>query len=59
MLSNDVSRCAGVSDIDDGVTHWSEGCEHCKRRTDVVDGVEYSQIEPPPIIAFWCEFLIE
>jgi hypothetical protein len=59
MLLNDVARCAGVSDIDDGVMHYREGCEHCKRRTDVVDGVEYSQMAPPPIIAFLCEFLIE
>ena len=54
-LSSDYARCHGVGD---DVAGWREGCEHCLRRTSQHD--KYSSwIEPPPIIVFWCEYLIE
>jgi hypothetical protein len=58
-LPNDVTRCEGVGDWDwkEG-WGWREGCENCLRRTAPRNGVN-SFIEPPKIIAFWCEFLIE
>jgi hypothetical protein len=43
---------------EDGTWDWREGCETCLRRIAPRNGV-YSSIEPPKIIAFWCEFLIE
>jgi hypothetical protein len=51
-LPHDIARCTGVQY--DG--HWREGCEHCMRRTSA-DG--YCSIDPPEIIAFECEYLIE
>jgi hypothetical protein len=58
-LPNDVARCDGVGDWDwkEG-WGWREGCETCLRRTAPRNGVHFF-IEPPKIIAFWCEFLIE
>ncbi len=58
-LPNDVARCEGVGDLDwkEG-WGWREGCENCLRRTAPRNGVHFF-IEPPKIIAFWCEFLIE
>ena len=55
-LPNDVARCAGVGDDEEG---WREGCEDCLRRTDPGVGEWVLHMEPPPIIAFWCEYLIE
>jgi hypothetical protein len=57
-LPNDVARCEGVGFDEDGDWGWREGCETCLRRTAPRNGV-HSYIEPPKIIAFWCEFLIE
>lgn len=54
-LPNDISRCAGSGSDEEG---WREGCEHCLRRTSPAND-QTSWIAPPPIIAFWCEFLIE
>jgi hypothetical protein len=53
----EVLGCPGDGGREDGQWHWREGCEDCLRRTrpDPADGV----IEPPPIIAFWCELRIE
>ena len=57
-LNNDVARCNGewVEDGDDSA--WREGCETCLRRT-APRPEDYSQIDPPKIIAFECEYLIE
>jgi hypothetical protein len=55
-LSNDVARCAGVGSDEEG---WREGCDDCLRRTDPGVGERVSHMEPPLIIVFECEFLIE
>lgn len=55
-LPKDVARCRGVGNDDEG---WREGCEHCLRRTSKTDSEYQSWIEPPAIIAFWCEYLID
>ena len=57
-LPNDVARCDGVSYTEDGQIDWREGCETCLRRTAPRPKL-YPMIQPPPIIAFECEFLIE
>lgn len=54
-LPDDIARCAGVGDPIDG---WREGCEHCLRRT-TPPGPTSPWIEPPAIVVFECEFLIE
>lgn len=53
----EVFGCPGDGAREHGQWHWREGCEDCQRRIrpDPADGV----IEPPPIIAFWCELRIE
>ena len=56
-LSNDVARCNGVGS-DDPEEGWREGCETCLRRT-APRPERCSMMEPPAIIAFDCEFLIE
>jgi len=58
-LPNDVARCEGAGSWDwrEG-WFWREGCEDCLRRTAPRKGV-HSFIEPPLIIAFWCEYQIE
>ncbi|HEY6021519.1 MAG TPA: hypothetical protein VIY48_16925 [Candidatus Paceibacterota bacterium] len=56
MTSNDIARCAGIGNDDEG---WREGCEDCARRTmPAVPDVSW-WIMPPPIIAFECELRIE
>ena len=57
-LPNDVARCEGVGYDENGTWDWREGCETCLRRTAPRNGVHFF-IEPPKIVAFWCEFLIE
>ena len=58
-LANDVARCNGEW-IEDGDYHsgWREGCEECLRRT-APRPEYYSLIDPPAILAFECEYLIE
>jgi hypothetical protein len=53
----EVLGCPGDGYSEDARWDWREGCEDCQRRIrpDPADGV----IEPPPIIAFWCELRIE
>ncbi len=62
-LPYDVERCRGegYKEDGDGVIEWREGCETCLRRTAPPhpDQSRQQWIEPPVIIAFWCEFLIE
>ncbi|WP_341304688.1 hypothetical protein [Pseudomonas sp. TMP25] len=55
-LPNDVARCIGVGDDEEG---WREGCDICLRRTSRGTGESVPYITPPPIIVFECEFLIE
>lgn len=55
MLPYDCARCPGVQYDDE----WREGCEHCLRRTRPGDPVRQAWMEPPAIIAFECEYLIE
>ena len=54
-LPNDVARCAGVGDDEEG---WREGCEDCARRTESTSDV-YAWMMPPAIIVFMCEFRIK
>ena len=56
MLPNDVARCAGVGDDEEG---WREGCDDCARRTAESTSDVSAWMMPPAIIAFWCEFRIE
>lgn len=56
-LANHVARCDGVGS-DDPDEGWREGCDTCLRRTAPRPEM-CSMIEPPPILAFECEFLIE
>jgi hypothetical protein len=58
VLANDIARCNGVSFVEDGQLGWREGCENCLRRTAPRSQI-VTMIEPPPIIAFECEYLIE
>lgn len=50
----DIAKCKGVEY--DGV--WRDGCEHCLRRT-AEESERQAWIEPPSIIVFECEFLLE
>ena len=54
-LPNDIARCDGVGSDEEG---WREGCETCLRRT-ASRGDRVVMMSPPPIMAFWCEYLIE
>jgi hypothetical protein len=59
FLIESIARCNGVSfQEDDGLTDWREGCETCMRRT-AWRGNAFIMMEPPAIIAFECEYLIE
>ena len=59
-LPNDIARCAGVSETENGVTYWREGCETCMRRTSPPPTSPWAaMMRPPAIIAFQCEYLIE
>lgn len=55
-LPNDVARCSGVGDEEEG---WRKGCDVCLRRLSKSDGEHVLHIQPPPIIVFECEYLIE
>jgi len=54
-LPDDVARCTGVGE--DG--EWRAGCENCARRLAPVSGDRVVSMEPPAIIVFECEFMIE
>ena len=49
-----TARCLGSGSYEDGKWHWREGCDDCQRRYGWAGG----WIEPPPIIAFECEYRI-
>jgi hypothetical protein len=54
-LHNDTARCNGVGNDKDG---WREGCERCLRR--IAPRLKYClMMEPPPIVVFECDYLIE
>jgi len=56
-LPADVARCPGVGSHAEG---WREGCETCLRRTAApTDHPRTARIQPPAIIAFECEYLLE
>jgi len=57
-INSDIARCNGVGFDEDGEWGWREGCDTCLRRT-APRPEYYSLIDPPPIIAFECEYLIE
>ena len=57
-LANDIARCDGVGFQEDDGWDWREGCETCLRRT-APRPEQVWMLEPPAIIAFECEFLIE
>ena len=49
-----TARCLGSGSYEDGKWHWREGCDDCQRRYGWAGG----WIDPPPIIAFECEYRI-
>lgn len=55
-LPPDAVRCPGEGSLEEGQWTWREGCETCLRRT-APGGRRWMM--PPPIVAFWCEGLIE
>jgi hypothetical protein len=57
-LPKDIARCEGIGFDDGSGIAWREGCETCLRRT-ARRWQESPIMEPPAIIAFECEFLIE
>ena len=48
-----IARCLGSGSYEDGKFYWREGCDDCQRRYGLRDW-----IDPPPIIAFECEYRI-
>jgi hypothetical protein len=56
-LASDIARCDGSGSVEDGIHYWREGCETCLRRTAPRPEIVV-MIQPPPIIAFECEYLI-
>lgn len=56
-LLADVARCPGDGSDAEG---WREGCETCLRRTSLPASPDRVWLmDPPPVIAFECEYLIE
>lgn len=53
-VPNNSDRCLGSGSYEDGKWHWREGCDDCQRRLGWGPG----WIDPPPIIAFECEYRI-
>ena len=56
-LASDIARCDGSGSVEDGIHYWREGCETCLRRTAPRPEIAV-MIQPPPLIAFECEYLI-
>ena len=50
-----IARCLGSGSYEDGKFYWREGCDDCQRR---VAWTKEDWIDPPPIIAFECEYRI-
>lgn len=59
-LPDDVARCRGVGDWEDGEWDWREGCDDCQRRTSPggTNHLGPAPITPDPIIAFECPWRI-
>ena len=55
-LPNDIARCRGVGSDEEG---WREECDVCLRRLAPAPVRRAVWIEPPLIITFECEYLIE
>lgn len=56
-LPADVARCPGVGSDSEG---WRDGCDVCLRRlVQAVDHPGVPHMEPPEIIVFECEYLLE
>jgi len=55
-LPYDIARCSGSGSDEES---WREGCETCLRRTSEGHPERQVQMEPPAVIAFECEYLIE
>ena len=53
-LPRDYAKCAGVGE--EGA--WREGCEDCLRRLSIGTDEDEYRMQPPLIIAFFCEFHI-
>ena len=56
ILPDDVARCRGVGNEEEG---WREGCDVCLRRLSPSAGPYAANMQPPTIIVFECEYLIE
>ena len=57
-LPNDIARCSGIGSEKEG---WFEDCETCLRRLAIASdnpNARVNNMQPPPIIAFWCEYRI-
>ena len=53
----DIARCPGVGSDSEG---WRDGCDVCLRRTAApTDHPRVSHMQPPAVMVFECEFLIE
>lgn len=58
-LPDDFARCIGVGYVrHDALIDWRDGCERCLRRLSP-PGERSTWIEPPEVIAFECEYLVE
>ena len=57
-IPDDMARCNGVWYAEGENSEWREGCETCLRRT-APRPADHILIDPPAIIAFECEDLIE
>lgn len=57
ILPADVARCAGAGSDAEG---WRDGCDTCLRRlSPPVNPDRVLTMEPPPVIVFFCPYLIE
>ena len=54
-VPNNSARCLGSRSYEDGTWHWREGCDDCQRR---IPWAGEGWMDPPPIIAFECEYRI-
>ena len=57
-LPKDIARCRGIGSDEEG---WREGCDTCLRRLAIATdkpGARVNNMQPPPIIALWCEYHI-
>lgn len=55
-LPADVARCPGIGSDAEG---WHDECQDCRRRTCRPGYERQVWMSPPPLVVFFCEFLIE